>query len=107
MPRLDSRKIKKTAKKTAKFSLMPLLAAGAILASMHGAFIAGTQRQNVTLTDLGYRITNDAHTPDDLPLTDLHFVVTDTKRLRHVRYDDGKDSDNTKHFNSVSQARGS
>lgn len=100
------RKIKKLAKKSAKFSLMPLLATGAILASMHGAFITGSQRQNVTLTNFGFRIINDAHTPDDLPLSAAHYhVIADTKHLKRIRYDGGKEDFNTRRFKSITHAR--
>jgi hypothetical protein len=107
MRKISSRKAKQIAKKSAKLSLMPLLAVGAILASMHGAFITGAQRQNINMTDFGYRVVNEAHTPDDLPLTPNHYIIADTKHLRHIRYDDGKEDANTKHFDSITHARGS
>lgn len=100
------KKIHRKARKFGKLSMMPLLVIGVMLASMHGAFI-GNARESLTLTDFGYRITKDAHTPDDFPLAASHYVAFDTKHLRNIRYDDGKDGGHVKHFGSASSARNS
>ena len=63
--------------------------AGMTLASLDGAFI-NSNRDYLTPMDLAYRVTSDAHVPDDIPVVP-HYTAFDTKHLRNVRYDDGKD----------------
>lgn len=81
--------LERTAKQLGKVSVMMVLMAGMTLASLDGAFI-NSNRDYLTPMDLAYRVTSDAHVPDDIPVVP-HYTAFDTKHLRNVRYDDGKD----------------
>lgn len=83
--------LERAAKQLGKVSIMMLLMAGMTLASIDGAFINSNRDNYLTPTDLAYRVTSDAHVPDDIPVAP-HYTAFDTKHLRNVRYDDGKEN---------------
>lgn len=83
--------LERAAKQLGRASVLTLLMAGMTLASLDGAFINSSRDTYLTPTDLAYRVTSDAHVPDDIPVAP-HYTAFDTKHLRNVRYDDGKEN---------------
>ncbi|MFZ2560289.1 MAG: hypothetical protein WAW91_01505 [Candidatus Nanoperiomorbaceae bacterium] len=96
--------INRAGRKTSRLSVLLLLIVGVVLAGMQGTLFLGPNHNNLSLTDFGYKLTRDTHTPDDLPVLS-HYVALDTKHLRNIRYDDGKETGHLKRFSDMTTAR--